>query len=332
MTLRISVAEIESIGGLNEQVEGTPDDIFLSCASYEPRTTAVARSLSKSYKCKFGLIYYNREFLTEHPGGPAEKNFGVLKAKLEEHCEVVESIDGSWSDARDQFLSLRSALQREGAIGDKPKVTLDTTTFNREALIVSLAILRDTYPQAKIRLIYVSPAQHGEWLSRGFHEVRSVVGFPGIQLANRQTVLAVLSGFEPDRVNKIIEEHEPSVVFLGIGSPPTNEEFLNRNLLEQRELSLRSDVVNFQFPANNVGDCLASLELELGPQVTSSNLVLAPMSTKLSTIAAYLFAELHTEVQLAYCLPGEYNTDSYSSGAKDLFIYELYPSGATTGE
>ena len=332
MTSRIAVAEIESTGGLYGQVEGIPEDIFLSCASYEPRTTAVASILAKSYQCKFGLIYYNREFLTEHPGGPTEKNFGALQAMLEEHCGLVESIEGSWLDPKTQFLSLRSALQRQGAIGDKPTITLDATTFNREALIVSLAILRDTYPQAKIRLLYVSPAQHGDWLSRGHYGVRTIVGFPGIQMANRRTVLAVLSGFEPDRVNKIIEEHEPSVVFLGIGSPPTNEEFLNRNLLEQREILLRSDVVNFQFPANDVGDCLASLELELGPQFTSSNLVLAPMSTKLSTIAAFLFAELHTEVQLAYCLPGEYNIDSYSSGAEDLFIYELHPSGATTGE
>ena len=332
MTLRISVAEIKSLGGLKELVEGTPDDIFLSCASYEARTTAVARSLSKSYRCRFGLIYYNREFFTEHPGGAAETNLGVLEGQLAEHCEVVESIPGSWSDAREQFLSLRSALQKKGTIGHKPNVTLDTTTFNREALIVSLAILRDTYPQARIRLIYVSPAQHGEWLSRGFHEVRSVVGFPGIQFANRQTLLAILSGFEPDRVSKIIEEHEPSLVFLGIGSPPTSEEFLSRNLLEQKEISLRSDVENFEFPANNVGDCLASLEQKLGPHVTSSNLVLAPMSTKLSTIAAYLFAELHSEVQVAYCLPGEYNTESYSSGAEDLFIYELHPSGTNTSE
>lgn len=332
MTSRIAVAEIESTGGLHEQVEGIPEDIFLCCASYEPRTTAVARILAKSYQCKFGLIYYNREFLVDQSGGPTKKNLDALQGMLEEHCDVMEIVEGSWFDPKIQFMSLRSALQRQGAIGETPTITLDTTTFNREALVVSLAILRDTYPQAKIRLLYVSPAQHGDWLSRGFYGVRNIVGFPGVQIANRQTVLAVLSGFEPDRVIKIIEEHEPSVVFLGIGSPPTHEVFLGRNVREQREILLRSDVVNFQFPANDVGNCLASLQTELGPLLTSSNLILAPMSTKLSTIAAYLFAELHTEVQLAYCLPGEYNTDSYSSGAEDLFIYELHPSGATKGE
>ncbi len=47
------------------------------------------------------------------------------------------------------------------------------------------------------------------------------------------------------------------------------------------------------------------------------------MSTKLSTLSTYLFAKKHPQVQVSYCVPAEYNIDSYSQGAKTVFVEEL---------
>jgi len=54
------------------------------------------------------------------------------------------------------------------------------------------------------------------------------------------------------------------------------------------------------------------------------------MSTKLSTLGALLVAESHPEVQLTYCLPGEYNVEHYSSGARSLFI-DYIPNEVESG-
>jgi hypothetical protein len=51
-----------------------------------------------------------------------------------------------------------------------------------------------------------------------------------------------------------------------------------------------------------------------------NNVVVAPMSTKPSTLGALLLAEEHPEVQITYCVPGEYNVRDYSSGAEALFV------------
>jgi len=149
------------------------------------------------------------------------------------------------------------------------------------------------------------------------------MGFSGIQDPNRQSVLVVLSGFEPERTLKLIEEHEPARVLLGIGNPPTDQRFLERNKTEQKLVLARQDVQRFDFPADDVIECESVLSNLIKPLIPRFNVVLAPMSTKLSTLSAFLVATRYPELQLTYALPGEYNLNSYSSGAKAIYSLEF---------
>jgi hypothetical protein len=200
-----------------------------------------------------------------------------------------------------------------------PSVTVDATTFNRESLLVTVLLLRTRFPDSRIRLLYASPAEHGSWLSRGFRAVRNVIGFAGTQYPSRPTLLMVLSGFESERTLKLIEEHEPTLVLLGIGDPPTRKEFLFRNEAEQRLVLARQGVHKFSFPTNDLDACHAALVKELSGYAASHNIILAPMSTKLSTLAALTVCEQYPQAQITYCLPGEYNIDEYSSGVTTIY-------------
>ena len=247
----------------------------------------------------------------------------TLQANLEpksDHCQII---DGSWENISLQIDAIRKAFV--GILPGKmpAMVTIDCTTFSREALIVCLAMLHSHFPGAQVRAAYVSPSVHGAWLSRGYRKVRSIVGFSGVQQPSLPSVLIVLSGFEGDRTLKLIEEYEPSRVLLGFGDPPTIPSFLERNLGEQKLVLGRTDVAEFRFPANSVSDCTAALEELIRPLLGSNNLVIAPMSTKLSTLAVLNVAERHREIQLAYCLPGEYNYFDYSTGTSRIFIENL---------
>jgi len=44
----------------------------------------------------------------------------------------------------------------------------------------------------------------------------------------------LLSGFEKDRAERIIEEFEASEVLFGIGDPPTNPDFLDIEMRKNR--------------------------------------------------------------------------------------------------
>ncbi len=327
-----AIKDFKNLGGLSSVTSGAPDDIFLVCASFEPRSSVARQYLAKSYRAKRGIIYVNKEFLNSSQND-TRKNLKRLKSILRPRCDELVVAEGSWLDATQQLASLKKVLLTKELRADKAtSITIDVTTFNREALIVAIALLRSHLNSSTIRTVYVSPEDMGDWLSSGFRDIRNVIGFSGIQNPSRPTSLVILSGFEPERTSKIIEIHEPSKVFLGIGNPPTEEKFLPRNVLEQQKSALarqdkltlsRQKTLRFDFPANDIGACHIALEGLVSELVKESNVVLAPMSSKLSTLSAYLVAEHHPEVQITYCLPGQYNTKDYSKGAGHIFISQL---------
>lgn len=317
----LHIGKVRKKGGLSTIHKNTPDDLFIVCASFEQRTTSATECLAEDYRAKRGIIYYNSEFF---PFGKTKENLRIIEGILNQRCKDLSNIEGSLNDAHKQFDVLRKAILECG-LGEIQRVTIDVTSFNREALLVLMALLRNNYPSALIRVLYVSPSAHGDWLSRGFREVRNVIGFPGVQRASRPTVLLALSGFEPDRVKKLIDEHEPRLVLLGLGDPPTRKVFLGRNIEEQKTLLARQDVERFEFPANSINGCYLKLKEVLQKYINSYNIILAPMSTKLSTLGAYLAVEANPDIQLTCCIPGQYNMDGYSVGEDLLFIEEILP-------
>ena len=328
------IEPLQREGGIRTVFEDRPDDLFLVCASYEPRSTTVTETLAKDYRAKLGIIYCNKEFFENRSKSQFEANFEVLKAGFQQHCDEVLEVIGSWLDPKVQFLAVREALQpnEKSSRLSARAASIDITTFNREALLTTLVLLRDNYPNAEVRSLYVTPKEHGEWLSRGFREVRSVIGFPGILNPISPTLLVVLSGFEPERTVKTIEEYEPTKVLLGIGDPSTKSVFLERNVEEQKLVLSRQEVEEFKFPVDNMKECQDILLDLLIPYVGSHNIILAPMSTKPSTVACLLVAEGHPEIQVAYCVPGEYNIDDYSWGAEEIIIDEIPHYGKSEGQ
>jgi hypothetical protein len=304
----------------------TPDDLVVACASFEDRSASIPLHLPVGYKAFRALVYTNHEFLCGHAGPATRKNLYRMVDALARHTGSVRVAEGSWLCAENQWEVLRQALD-DCLPAESPtrSVTLDVTTFNRESLLVTVLLLRTRFPNARIRLLYAAPTGHGSWLSRGFRAVRNVIGFAGTQYPSRPTLLVVLSGFESERTLKLIEEHEPTLVLLGIGDPPTREEFRDRNESEQRLVLGRQGVRKFSFPTNDLGACHAGLVQELSGYSASHNIILAPMSTKLSTLAVLTVCETYPHAQVTYCLPGEYNIDEYSIGVSTIYVTTMPP-------
>ena len=318
-----SLDALAANGGIASIESGHHDDLYVVSASYEPRCISLTGVLASDYKARWGLIYVNEDHLAGQASGQMQTALDTLRVSLRSKAEDTKIVRGNWADATAQVTAMRSAIQELPQETRLYRITIDVTTFNREALIVCLALLRAHFPESSIRVLYVSPSSHGAWLSRGFRRVRSIIGFSGVQQASRPTVLVVLSGFEGDRTIKLIEEYEPSRVLLGFGDPPTVHNFLDRNIDEHKLILGRTDVQEFRFPAGGIAECTELLSATIEPLLPAFNVVIAPMSTKLSTVAAFLVAEKHREIQLAYCLPGEYNYSEYSQGTGPAFVEVL---------
>jgi hypothetical protein len=306
--MKISFPDLET-NGLSPAEDRLKDDLFITSASYEERSLELTKALSKTYKASKAIVYIHQEFFPDDAGKSTENLKGIQEF-LWKCCDVVEVVKGSWLDPTTQLLQLRSAILQDNKISGRGfpslgNITIDATTFTRETLMLLVELLRVNLPAPNIRILYVSPKDHGEWLSRGFRSIRNVLGFPGIQEGRNPTALVVLSGFEPERTLQIIEEHEPKKVLLGIGDPPTSEKFKQRNENDQKIILARQEVELFKFPANDMDTCAKELDIIFTELKKRYNVIAAPMSTKLSTLAMVLACEKHREVQITYCLPGE---------------------------
>lgn len=321
--MKQTTEEVVRNGGIGTMSEDQIDELLLLSASFEPRSTYVADNLSDGYRARRAFVYVNSEFIEGQAGQRTRKNLYRLVEKASRHADEVSVIEGSWLSPVQQIKAIRDALDDTQSSVTSMRVTVDCTTFNREALLATVLVLRAKHPTSHLRVLYASPQTHGQWLSRGYRAVRNMMGLSGVHFPSRPTVLAVLSGFEPHRTQKLIEEHEPALVLLGVGDPPTSGEFLQRNLAEQKLVLARQKVQEFRFPTSDIHACTKQLGQVLRPHLNESNIVVAPMSTKFSTLAALLVAEELTEIQMSYCLPGEYNVEDYSDGVRALYSETL---------
>jgi hypothetical protein len=321
-----SIEEWKRVGGLGTVDGRTPDDVFVVCASFEDRASATVECLSDGYHARLGIIYASEEFRNEtsQAGSRVQLRLDAIRGILERRCDRVVTAQGSWMSPASQLSALRSVLPAGNDFLPVRAITIDTTTFTRETLLIAAAVLRQRFRDAALRVTYVQPTAYGEWLSRGFQDTRNVLGFPGVQHASRPTVLTVLSGFEPERTLRIIEEYEPSLLLLGFGTAEPPHPFHTRNISDQQAVMLaRQDHQRFDFPAYDIGGCAQTIETLLSPYWDGCNVVVAPMSTKLSTLSTFVVACAHSELQITYCVPGEYNVEGYTRGADRLLTDEI---------
>jgi hypothetical protein len=308
---------------MSQGAQERPFRLVMLSASYEDRCRAIIGTLPDSYRADAVRVYFNHEFLVGAAKDKVASNLAELLNYGNALSENVERVEGSWLDATRQLSAIRGGLS---CIPDDRCVeaVVDATTFTRESLIVTCGLLRHSGRDPRIKTTYSAALRHGDWLSKHFRTVRNIMGYPGMQRPALRTTLVILSGFEPERATHLIDEHEPARVLLGYGNPPTVPAFLERNKSEQTLILARQNVSQFEFPATSIQACLDTLEAVLGPSLESENIILAPMNTKLSSLACMVFADRHSQVQLTYCVPGEYNVSDYSTGA-GLQYSEILP-------
>jgi hypothetical protein len=347
----ILVTEFLKSGGLKPISDAGPDDLFVACGSFEPRSRCLTDCMTGAYRARRSAVYVNREF---QQAGVTPTNLEGMRASLAKASEVPDGVRvGSWEDASEQFRVLRNIIAPNGVQGEPLRITLDITTFNREALLACLTIVRWAYPNALIRLAYVSPKEYNPsgraelqkiaggsietidpaviqeyvWLSRGFRKMRNAIGFAGFQKPNLPSLLILLPGYEVERPLSLVDNLEPAMVLLGKAIDSTKDEFFERSVQSKDQMlrlfKARQPVLEFEFSCKLVEESNKTLAALVEKYYASHNIFLASMSTKPTLIAAFLLAERFSKIQLTSSVPGEYNVDDYSSGVHEISFFVL---------
>lgn len=274
------------------------------------------------------------EVLTLASTGRSEKaqaNLEALDSSLQKRGSSLKLIaELKETDPLDVEISISRALSAIEPHWHGGELWIDFTALRREELLILVRLLVERYDReglSRVFGLYVSAERMGDWLSGDVVDIRSVVGYPGEISPARSTTLIALMGFEINRARAIIESYEPSKVLLGM---PALEGSINRDLFERNQEIIKrvsedySPIIarTFDFSANDPSRALSDLT-EVVATCEQDNIVLAPLHTKISTLAAGAVALNNSKIQICYAAVDEYNEAAYSQPSGDLYLFPL---------
>lgn len=151
--------------------------------------------------------------------------------------------------------------------------------------------------------------------------------FSGYRSQNAKTCLAIMAGYEAHRANGVVEETNPALLLLLYGRPgDSNLDWrldLSHRLHRKFERARRTateTVSTLRFD-----ETMAALERYYDVLIDDYDLALAPLGSKMQTVAAYLFWERYSETQLMFPMPIGYDPTRSPKGAGNTYATTLEP-------
>lgn len=197
------------------------------------------------------------------------------------------------------------------------KYIVDVSSFRREELLILLRIFSLHCADClDATILYVKADEMSrDWLTRSVAHCRSVIGFSGDMSLSAKTHLVIMLGFEVERAREIIETYEPDQLTIGIGreGESINSELYQRNVQFLNTMNSMYDNSFDRFDFSLIDPCVTAEDLSQAIKVNEeTNIIIAPLNNKISTLGAGIFAIKNPSVQLCYSQVTEYNESDYS--------------------
>jgi len=305
--------------------ESIPDDLYISCISYEPRSLGLLKKLDKNYKAEVGVFIMNERFerFKKVKSNKKEIDRFLEKTSFFNHRnDILASIDNPIKI----LIEVDKIIKQQFGKKQRINITFDITTFARSELLTLIYYLRHLPTIDTIRIVYVSPIKYGDWLSEGYLYSMVPPFFEGSPTFEKKTALLILAGFEYDRAVSLIEDLEPSALIIGRPHPGTASEFedFGETIIQKLRRTRKIQTHLYDIPANNPFRCRDFLRNSIQEHLQEYNFFVAPMGTKLEVFGAYLAYEKDQNFRMIYPVTQIYNVGSYSSGCRD--VYEVFLS------
>ena len=166
-----------------------------------------------------------------------------------------------------------------------------------------------------------------KWLSRGVRDIRSVLGYSGLFLPNKKLALIMLVGFEQERAKKIIDNFEPSKVFIGHasaeGAITKDLQIINKKVFEELKNMLSVDIAQFEFSCKTPNETKEKINEIVSTIKTEFNIVIASLNNKISTIGVAFSALENPEIQICYPTVNQYNIENYSISRDEIYLIDI---------
>jgi hypothetical protein len=310
------------IDNLNGHLSKTYD-LFLCSASFEDRCYSIPNVIQKD-KYLQSIVFFNAD-----QRGKIQENAKKLSTILS-NCRLVELhsdnpviVISRLSDSINQLSGTQMSID----------VLIDVTTFTHETLLMLFRLLMNPEKKISITVCYTDAKEYStnvtnlpdKWLTKGVGDVRNIIGYPGYINPARKNHLIILFGFEVERTQRVIEKFEADIVSVGFGleiNSISNSHYLinqtRHKQLVENDATLQSFNISLIDPHKAKDDILQQIN-----RFPDTNIIIAPMNTKISTIGAALAFEVNPDIQLCYVKANLYNVEGYSTPGQNAYLFAI---------
>jgi len=308
MRIPVEPVEVQRLARMNEY---GPDDLFICCASFEERCLSSALRMGIDYRTNFAIIFvieeplYKKQVdnnlyrLQSELGKRTSKGIFVISCQRENAIDAISQLKNIWR-------------QCEPRNPEEPFITIDISGFTKVYLLELLHYLVVELNLGIPRMLHTTQTYLPTKLTRGVEQITTVPNFFGNPSLEKQSVLVLLLGFEPERSLAVWKQFNPAKVIALITNPPRygNLHYLkyahenNSYLLSQPSVEITNVPADNPYAVKNV------LEVIYNDTRGSFNMVIGPFGTKPQAVGVFLFCLEHPKVQVVYSFPVTY-TRSY---------------------
>lgn len=297
-------------------------ELFICNSSFESRCLEIASRLENKQFRKIIICHFEENYKE------ANENLIKLKELFPDNHVIVELTKNNPLVNYDRLYDELNKLGYNN-------VLFDISTFTREMFLIIIQLFRQgDFLDKRLTLCYNPSDKYSSipkselnklWLSKGVNNIRSILGYSGDFSPIKKIMLIVLIGFEAERSQVLIENFESSLLYIG-KAPKSNS--ANDDLAEINEfnfnkiLKLNPNALEFEFSCLEISPTVEVLSRIIEENRDFYNIVISPMSNKLSTLAVASTVFKYPEVQICYASTNLYNIDAYSTPSDCIHLVD----------
>jgi len=298
------------------------DEIFVGCASFEDRTTAVVDNFSEEYKVSTSFIFkYDEKNKTAF----RDQNFEKLTNALLQHSRTIIPIICDHHDSLDGVSKFHDLCESRGIVLESKNITIDTTTFTKQYLLVLLKFIEKQKPKS-MRLFYTEPEDYGvRWdkpLSYGLIDIVSVPSYGGHFYIEKENLLILMLGYEGDRAYGIWERFTPHKTIILIGKPSFRDSWEGRVEEFNKKLISRLPEGSIKYiPTLDPFEVNKNLDNLIEQYSGKFNISVSPLGPKPQVVGCYLSVRKYPDVQIIYAIPKFHEEEYFSKKVGKIWEY-----------
>jgi hypothetical protein len=242
------------------------------------------------------------------------------------HVFDTESVS-SPSEGIKKFLGFLS--ERQLNLSNR-RAIIDITVFTKPYFFLLFKTLREKYGMSKFSIVYTEPEKYkskqpdtGEIiLTEGLDRVENIPGFFGSCIYPRDALIVFL-GFEGKRSLEVFYNISPQATFAINGFPSFQPGWHRTSLEANMRFMMESKAADHLYfaPAIDPFENARVLSYVVKSEgiEKESNVVIAPLGTKMQALGALLYSLKNALAKVVYPFPSTYKAD-YSYGCGPIWI------------